>query len=104
MAATEFTLPADFHSGRRAYKQALADAGVELITAMALSGANDVKSHQRYVSNTSKAREIPAAALPDFAAEKDLLDPFPPVAANENSNDSGYRESDLNRRPHAYES
>ena len=99
LAATEFTLPVDFHSGRRAYKQALADAGVELITAMALSGANDVKSHQRYLPNTAKAREIPAAALPNLSIVHAQSD----FGSNENTNDSQYRESDLNRRPHAYE-
>src|SRR5690606_38268194 len=50
-APTEFTKPVDFHSFRRAYKQALADAGVDLQQAMALSGASDVKAHQRYLAN-----------------------------------------------------
>ena len=61
---TEYTRPVDFHSFRRAYKQALADAGVELQTAMALSGATDAKAHQRYLRNTAKSRRLPAAALP----------------------------------------
>ncbi len=64
---TEFTRPVDFHSFRRAFKQALADAGVELTQAMALSGATDVKAHQRYLANTSKMRQLPAAALPNLA-------------------------------------
>jgi integrase len=61
---TEFTRPVEFHSFRRAFKQALADAGVELQTAMTLSGASDAKSHRRYLANTAKARQVPAAALP----------------------------------------
>ena len=64
---TEFTRPVDFHSFRRAFKQALADAGVELQQAMALSGASDAKTHQRYLANTSKARRLPEAALPSFS-------------------------------------
>src|SRR5690606_29126940 len=64
---TEFTKPVDFHSFRRAFKQALADAGVELTTAMTLSGASDVKAHQRYLTNTAKMRTLPAAALPNFS-------------------------------------
>ena len=63
---TEFTKPVDFHSFRRAYKQALADAGVELQTAMALSGASSPKAHQRYLANTAKERALPAAALPNI--------------------------------------
>src|SRR5690606_21550931 len=41
---TEFTRPVEFHSFRRAFKQALADAGVDLQTAMTLSGATDPKT------------------------------------------------------------
>ena len=64
---TEFTKPVDFHSFRRAFKQALAGAGVEMQTAMALSGASSPKAHQRYLANTAKARQLPAAALPNFS-------------------------------------
>lgn len=64
---TTYTKPVDFHSFRRAFKQALADAGVELQTAMALSGATDAKAHQRYLANTAKMRELPAGALPILA-------------------------------------
>lgn len=64
---TEFTRATDFHSFRRQFKQALADAGVELQTAMALSGATDAKAHQRYLQNTAKLRAIPAAALPQLS-------------------------------------
>lgn len=50
----QFTKPVDFHSFRRSFKQALADAGVELQTAMALSGASDAKAHHRYLASTGK--------------------------------------------------
>lgn len=65
---TEFTRPVDFHSFRRAFKQGLADAGVELQTAMTLSGATDAKTHARYLANTSKLRTVPLAALPFWPA------------------------------------
>jgi len=66
----EFTQPVEFHSFRRAFKQALAEAGMELSAQMALSGATDVKAHQRYLANTGKARTVPAAALPIFCADR----------------------------------
>src|SRR5690606_33811892 len=67
---TEFTKPTDFHSFRRAYKQALANAGVELTTAMALSGATDAKAHQRYLTNTALARPVPEQALPRLTIQR----------------------------------
>ena len=69
---TEVTRPVDFHSFRRAFKQALAEAGVELTQAMALSGASDVKAHQRYLANTAKMRSLPDAALPAIASKRDM--------------------------------
>jgi hypothetical protein len=67
LVETEFTRPVEFHSFRRAFKQGLADAGVELQTAMTLSGASDAKTHRRYLQNTAKARQIPVAALPSLS-------------------------------------
>ncbi len=61
-----FTKPVDFHSFRRAYKQGLAEAGLDIQQSMALSGASDVKSHQRYLANTLQRRAVPSAALPSF--------------------------------------
>ncbi len=61
---TEFTKPVEFHSFRRGFKQALADAGVDWQQASALSGASDPKAHQRYLQNTAKMRSVPTAALP----------------------------------------
>jgi integrase len=63
---TDFTKPVDFHSFRRGFKQGLADAGVELQTSMALSGASDAKAHQRYLANTAKMRRVPDDALPNL--------------------------------------
>jgi hypothetical protein len=48
LTETEYTRPVEFHSFRCAFiKQGLADAGVELQTAMALSGATDAATHRR---------------------------------------------------------
>ena len=69
LSNTRYTKQVDFHSFRRAFKQALADAGVELTQALALSGASDVKAHLRYLTNTSKMRKVPDAALPSFGME-----------------------------------
>jgi integrase len=83
LTETEYTRPVEFHSFRRAFKQALAEAGVELQTAMTLSGATDAATHRRYLTNTSKAREIPLAALPDLTVSASLMQkPF--EAENEN--------------------
>lgn len=61
---TEFTLPVDFHSWRRAFNQALADAGVNAQQAQALAGHSSLEAHERYLRNSQRMREIPAAALP----------------------------------------
>jgi|GEM_PF-466963 len=90
LTETEFTKPVDFHSFRRAFKQGLADAGVELQTAMMLSGANDAKAHQRYLANTSKARQIPVAALPELSIGYAQL----PQPENENGCFCGGRSRD----------
>jgi integrase len=61
---TEHTRPVDFHSWRRAYVQALAEAEVNAQQAAALAGHASLAAHGRYLANTAKARELPAAALP----------------------------------------
>ncbi len=63
---TETTLPVDFHSFRRAFATALAEAGVNEQKAMALASHSDPKTHQRYVMKTRAMMRIPAAALPSF--------------------------------------
>jgi integrase len=58
------TLPVDFHSFRRAFNTALAEAGVNVQHAMHLAGHTSPLVHQRYVMSTATMRSIPAAALP----------------------------------------
>jgi len=64
---TDFTLPVDFHSCRRAFAQALADADVNAQQAQALTGHASASVHSRYLRNTGKMRRLPAAALPPLA-------------------------------------
>jgi integrase len=56
---TEWSRPVDFHSWRRAYNQALADAGVNAQQAQALAGHSSLDAHERYLRNTERARTIP---------------------------------------------
>ncbi len=62
--ATPSTLPVDFHSFRRAFNTALAEAGVNVQHAMHLASHADAKVHARYVMSTRAMRTIPDAALP----------------------------------------
>ena len=61
---TATTLPVDFHSFRRAFNTALAEAGVNVQHAMHLASHSDPKAHARYVMRTAAMRAIPDAALP----------------------------------------
>jgi integrase len=61
---TEFVLPVDFHSWRRAYSQALADADVTVQQAQALAGHASMSAHERYLRNAAKMRRLPPRALP----------------------------------------
>ncbi len=61
---TAATLPVDFHSFRRAFNTALAEADVSVQRAMALASHSDAKTHMRYVMRTRGMRTIPDAALP----------------------------------------
>ena len=61
---TEYSRPIDFHSWRRAFNQALADAGVNAQQAMALASHSSLQAHERYLRNTEKRRTIPTEALP----------------------------------------
>jgi hypothetical protein len=67
---TDATLPVDFHSCRRAFSTALAEAGVNVQHAMQLTAHSDPRVHGRYVMSTTAMRSTPDAALP----------PLPPVA------------------------
>ncbi len=65
---TATTLPVDFHSFRRAFNTALAEAGVNVQHAMHLASHADAKTHMRYVMRTIAMRTIPDAALPILSA------------------------------------
>jgi len=65
---TDSTLPVDFHSFRRAFNTALAEAGVNVQRAMHLASHSDPRVHARYVMNTAAMREIPIEALPTLPA------------------------------------
>jgi integrase len=73
---TATTLPVDFHSFRRAYNTALAEAGVNVQQAMHLAGHSDAKTHLRYVMQTRALGTVPEAALPQLT---------PPVESSESS-------------------
>jgi integrase len=61
---TATTLPVDFHSFRRAFNTALAEAGVNVQQAMSLASHSDARTHMRYVMKTAAMRSIPEAAIP----------------------------------------
>ncbi len=63
---TEFSKPVDFHSWRRAFSQALADANVNSQQARSLAGHSS-DAHDRYLRNTQKLLTIPSEALPQIA-------------------------------------
>jgi integrase len=65
---TATTLRVDFHSFRRAFSTALADAGVNAQTAMRLASHADEKTHMRYVMRTAAMRRIPETVVPKIAA------------------------------------
>ena len=61
---TEYTKPVDFHSWRRAFNQALADAGINAQQAAALAGHASLEAHQKYLRNTAKSATLPESAVP----------------------------------------
>jgi integrase len=65
---TATTQPVDFHSFRRSFNTALAEAGVNVQHAMHLAAHSDPKVHARYVMQTAAMRTIPDAALPKLPA------------------------------------
>lgn len=119
---TKQTKRVDFHSWRRAYNQALADADVNAQQAAALAGHADLGAHMRYLNNTSKMRSVPDAALPTLI-ESSPSRPIPPAdvvvvqplfSANDGTKNAAssraygveglwLRGPDLNRRPSGYE-
>lgn len=60
----KYTEPVDFHSWRRAFAQALAEAAVPAQLGAALSGHNDLATHALYLKNSRKARAMPAGSVP----------------------------------------
>jgi integrase len=67
---TKNTLPVDFHSWRRAYCQALADAGVNAQLAKALAGHSTEAAHERYLRSSETARALPEQARPRIDLSK----------------------------------
>jgi integrase len=65
---TRYTKPVDFHSWRRAFNQALADAGLNAQQAAALAGHSSLEVHSKYLRNTAKAATLPQSAVPKLAA------------------------------------
>ncbi len=53
----------DFHSFRRGFSTALANAGINSQQAMRLASHADEKTHMRYVMTTPAMMQIPAAAV-----------------------------------------
>jgi hypothetical protein len=76
---TDYTLPVDFHSWRRAYSQALADAGATAQQASSLAGHTSLSAHARYLANSGKMRRVPLEALPDISLVRSL----PPSIVNQ---------------------
>ena len=74
---TTFTRPVDFHSWRRAYSQALANVGASAQQASTLAGHSSLDAHQRYLNNTAKMAEVPAAALPSVRVLPQLVGKTP---------------------------
>ncbi len=63
---TSTTHPVDFHSFRRAFNTALAEADIPTARAMHLAGHSDARTHQRYVMRTARMMAIPASAMPSL--------------------------------------
>jgi integrase len=61
---TEWGLPVDFHSCRRAFATALAEQKVDNRLAMHLTGHSDPSVHERYVMLTRGTEKIPDGAVP----------------------------------------
>ncbi len=67
---TATTLPVDFHSFRRAFNTALAEAGVNVQHAMHLASHSDAKVHVRYVMSTQAMRTIAGRRAPRSAPRR----------------------------------
>lgn len=89
---TAYTLPVDFHSWRRAYAQALADAGVPIQTAMNLTGHSSPTTHGLYTQQRKVAfpEDAGLKLSPSFASFRVQNS----GAVNENS-ESGWQDLNL---------
>ena len=61
-----YTLPVDWHSWRRAYSQALADANVNAQDASALAGHASLAAHARYLARSERQVSAPDQAMPQI--------------------------------------
>ena len=77
---TASTLPVDFHSFRRAFSTALAEAGTNVQLAMNLAAHSDPRVHGRYVMKTRQMRTTPEAALPPLPPATVVLAAEPLIA------------------------
>jgi len=98
------SLPVDFHSLRRAFNTALAEAGVNVQRAMHLASYSDPRVHHRYVMRTKAMQQMPAEALPQLPAGGLTEAPRQPrfvTACDDSREESGPRSkilSDSSRR------
>jgi len=105
------TRPVDFHSFRRSFSTALAEAGVPEQRAMHLAGHADGRAHARYVLETEAMMRVPPEVLPVLSVAADPSPPLPTIAAlgsglgsaepTTSISSSGTRDS--NSRPSAWE-
>lgn len=97
LETTNTTLPVDFHSWRRAYNQALADANVNAQQAQALAGHASLSAHERYLRNSQKMRVIPAEALPRIllATAPNCASPMLNSVPENQNNGSGWQDLNL---------
>jgi integrase len=106
---TATTLPCDFHSTRRGFSQALARIGMNAQGAADLTGHADLKTHALYLAS-STVKVLPSAAVPfvdpgstTFVANRPHKGAKPKTPGSRIEQESQCRETDLNRRHHAYE-
>jgi hypothetical protein len=64
-----YTKPVDWHSCRRAYTQALADAGATAQQATALAGHASLSAHARYLAR-SGALQAPPGSMPVWESSR----------------------------------
>jgi integrase len=103
---TAVTRPVDFHSFRRAFNTALAEAGINVQTAMALAAHSDARTHMRYVMKTTVMRTIPDAVLPRLPGFLPVESSAPrrlPTSAEKNPKGFQCATGDSNARPTAPE-